>query len=44
MGKLVKCNKCDTEYDLDVDNKCPNCGSNNFRRDSIKKSIDTDDD
>ena len=38
MGKLVKCNKCDTEYDLDADNRCPNCDSNDFRRDSVEKA------
>ena len=40
MGKPVKCNNCGTEYDLDIDNKCPKCGSNNFSRKSFKKSLD----
>ena len=38
MGKLVKCNKCKTKYDLDAENKCPNCGSDEFSRDSIENS------
>ena len=43
MRKHVKCKKCNTEYDLDVNNKCPTCKrrDTSFKKLSNVKTINT---